>query len=136
MSLRLLVRDHPQRSIALATDSHVLIFRHSPLSTTADTGNHGSFKSPSPKCVVEFSSLSDVDLTNFRNLQNSRVYGTLGLININADVYICIINGAVRVATVRPGETVQKILSVVFCEFFEADRHISISPNLTNGKIA
>ena len=112
MPLRLLFRDHPQRAIALATDYHALVFRHS------DSDGHSYSKSPSPRCIVEFSSLDAVDLTDFRNLQTSGVHGTLGLININTDVYLCVISGAVRVATVRPGETVQRITSVVFCESF------------------
>ncbi|KAL8829894.1 MAG: hypothetical protein Q9170_005979 [Blastenia crenularia] len=32
----------------------------------------------------------------------------------NADIYLCVISGAVKVATVRPDENVQKILSVEF----------------------
>lgn len=65
---------------------------------------------------MEFSRLNAVDLTDYRTLHSSAVHGTLGLININADVYLCVISGAVRVATVRPGETVQRILSVEFCQ--------------------
>lgn len=121
MSLKVLLRDHPERAIALATDTHALVFRHSPLSTNADAGTYGSSRPPSPKCIVEFSSLNAVDLTGFRDLQTSGVHGTLGLINIKSDVYLCIISGAVRVATVRPGETIQRILSVVFCELLPAE---------------
>lgn len=131
MPLRLLFREHPQRAIALATDSHALVFRHSPLNTTADLDGHGFLKSSFPRCIVEFLSLNAADLTDFRNLQTSGVHGTLGLININTDVYLCVINGAVRVATVRPGETIQRINSVVFCKFFVTEYHVSISKELT-----
>jgi hypothetical protein len=66
--------------------------------------------------MVEFATLEDVDLTEYRSLRLSGVHGTLGLININADVFLCVISGAVRVAMVRPNETVQRILSVDFCQ--------------------
>lgn len=65
--------------------------------------------------MVEFSAIDNVDLSGFRELSTATVQGTLGLVNINADVFLCTISGANRVATVRPGETIQKILSVDFC---------------------
>lgn len=49
--------------------------------------------------MVEFTPHEDVDLTDYRVIRTSGVHGTLGLININADVFLCIISGAVRVAT-------------------------------------
>lgn len=49
--------------------------------------------------MVEFTALEDVDLTGYRVLRASGVHGTLGLININADCFLCVISGAVRVAT-------------------------------------
>ena len=115
MSQRVLLRDHPQRAIALVTDSHALVLRHSISSTASDPQNHGPTIKPSiPRCMVEFTALSAVNLTDYRPL-SSGVYGTLGLININADVFLCVVSGSVRVATVRPGETVQRIISVEFC---------------------
>jgi endonuclease/exonuclease/phosphatase family metal-dependent hydrolase len=38
----------------------------------------------------------------------------LGLITVNSDVFLVVVNGASKVATVRPGETVQRIHSVGF----------------------
>lgn len=70
--------------------------------------------------MVEFSALSEINLTDYRPL-SSGVYGTLGLINLNADVFFCVVSGSVRVATVRPGETVQRINSVEFCKLFYPD---------------
>ena len=117
MALRLLLRDHPQRSFALVTDTHALVFRYSSSSTTAETLSYGAnAKTSASKCMVEFATLEDVDLTDYHSLRPSGVHGTLGLININADVFLCVISGAVRVATVRPSETVQRILSVEFCQ--------------------
>ena len=116
MSLQLLLRDHPQRAIALATESHALILRHSSSTTATDLGPHESHKLSPHSCMVEFSRLKAIDLTDYRTLHSSPVHGTLGLINMNADVYLCVISGAVRVATVRPGETIQRIFSVEFCQ--------------------
>lgn len=115
MSLRLLLRDHPQRSFALVTDTHALIFRHNSSSVAIDSSKNGLTAKPASKCMVEFSALDEVDLADYRVLRASGVHGTLGLININTDVFLCVISGAIRVATVRPNETVQRILSVEFC---------------------
>ena len=115
MSQRIFLRDHPHRAIAIVTDSHALILRHSTSSITSDTQGSGpTIKSSTPRCMVEFSALSAINLTDYRPL-SSGVYGTLGLINTNADVFLCVVSGSVRVATVRPGETVQRIISVEFC---------------------
>ena len=101
MSLRLLLREHPQRALAILTDSHALIFRHSLSSISADSSsnNETSLRSSASKCMVEFTALGDVDLTDYCVLRASGVYGTLGLININSDVFLCVVSGAVRVAT-------------------------------------
>jgi hypothetical protein len=122
MSIRALIRDSPSRSIALVTPTHALIFRHTP--SNNDSIGNGSLTSASrtsldssaaaPKCIVEFAALSSVDLQDYRNLCPVPVHGTLGLITINNDVFICLVTGATRVAVVRPGETVEKIHTVEF----------------------
>lgn len=101
MSLKLLLREHPQRALAVLTDSHALIFRYSLSSSSADppSNNETSARSSASKCMVEFTAHKDVDLTDYRVLQASGVHGTLGLINIDADVFLCVISGAIRVAT-------------------------------------
>lgn len=117
MSLRILLQEHP-RVIVLASECHALIFRHSPSSiNTAVDGalEAANNQSSVPKCVVEFTTLEAVDLSGYRLLRDSGIYGTLGLINIDADNFLCVISAAVRVASVRPDENVQKILSVEFC---------------------
>lgn len=122
MSIRALVRDGPNRSIALVTPTHSLIFRNTP--STSDYIGNGSLTSVSrtsldsslaaPKCIVEFAALSSADLKDYRNLCPVPVHGTLGLITINNDVFLCLVTGASKVATVRPGETVEKIYAVEF----------------------
>lgn len=125
MSIRVLLREYPHRSIALLTASHALIFRHSP--TTNESIVNGSLTSIhsvpprasiegayTPKCMVEFADASTVDLSDYRTLSPLPVHGTLGLITIANDVFLCLVTGATKVATVRPGETVEKIYGVEF----------------------
>lgn len=126
MSIRVLLCEYPNRAIALVTATHALIFRHSTSSdpVTLINGSTSSFQTvPSrtssdgagtPRCMVEFTELSRIDLSDFRTLSASQVHGTLGLITISGDVFLCVVTGAVKVATVRPGETVEKIYGVDF----------------------
>ncbi|KZF26905.1 DNase I-like protein [Xylona heveae TC161] len=122
MSVRIHLRDHPHRAIALVSSSHVLVFRHSPTSTESIPSasvqsfqSHSSNQSPAaPRCIVEFSRLDSINLGDYRSLSTLPVKGTLGLITVNNDVFLCVVSAATRVATVRPGETVQRIDSVEF----------------------
>ncbi|RWA09046.1 hypothetical protein EKO27_g6064 [Xylaria grammica] len=139
-SSQLLIRDYPHRAIAIVTNSHALIFRHSPttsqavadgsLSSVLSSRPRAGSESPTSKCMVEFSPTSRNLLSDFRPLIPRPIYGTLGLISINQDVFLCVITSASRVATLRPGETVEKIVSV---EFFclntaDYDHIISLNP--------
>ena len=92
MSARLLRRDRPTRSIALAAESHVLVFINN---------------------KVELHPSEKADLRDYKTIDYS-VSGTLGLITIDSDVFLCIVNGAKKAATLRPGENVQQILAVDF----------------------
>lgn len=132
MSIEILVKDHhPQRSIALVTQSHTLIFRHSP-STQAHNGdfssnnnsfasivdrNNGSSSGTAPRCMVELAGLDSTNLDNYRRLTSQPCFGTLGLITLGGDIFICIVTGAREVASVRPGENVSRIHAVQFREF-------------------
>lgn len=104
-SLRIFCQDYPQRTIALVTPEHALIFYCS----TDIVPN--SQREP-PRCLVEFSSLSSVDLKGYRVLGNG--YGTLGLVTLNEDVFLCVVTGSSKAATVRPGETILRIDNVDF----------------------
>lgn len=115
MPIRVFLKDAPQRSIALATDSHVLIFRHSPSIASARLGSSTSISEGEvPRCIVEFAPWEGQDMTGYRTLTSLNIQGTLGLVTLNGDVFLCVVNGSTKVATVRPGETVQRILSVEF----------------------
>lgn len=131
MSVDILLKDHhPQRSIALVTPTHTLIFRYSP-SRESHNGEHGSNNSltsivdrningpstSSPRCMVEFAELGSVDLDDYRRLLSQPCLGTLGLITLGGDIFICVVTGAREVASVRPGEAVLRIQAVQFREF-------------------
>ena len=123
MAARLLLRDRPSRAIALVASSHVLIFRPSSPSDSRNESTSSlhsqSGRSLGPRCIVELSTLGSVDLSEYKTISYS-VYGTLGLITIDNDVFLCLVSGTTKAATVRPGETVQKILSVDFRAYTES----------------
>ncbi|KAI1341616.1 SacI homology domain-containing protein [Xylariaceae sp. FL0016] len=123
-SSQLLIRDYPHRAIAIVTSTHALIFRYSP--TTNEAIADGTLASVAPararsgsegltsKCMVEFSPLSNNLLKDFRPLIPRPIYGTLGLVSIDHNVFLCVITHATQVATLRPSETVQRISAVEF----------------------
>lgn len=124
-SSQILIREYPHRTIAIASNSHALLLRHS--NTASDALPNGSLTSlasarprptasnnAAPKCMVEFTPASDGLLADYRPLTPRPIYGTLGLISIGPDVFLCVITQASRVATLRPGETVERIESVQF----------------------
>jgi hypothetical protein len=122
MSTRVLIHDYPHRTLALVTDQHALIFRHSHAQPEANSrlGSQTSLSSTNqgrsnitPRCLVEFTDKASIDFTQFHTVGSAK--GTLGLITLNNDVFLCVITGAEEVATVRPGETVQRIFAVEFC---------------------
>lgn len=103
-NLRVLCRDQPQRAIALVTAENVLVFHY-----TASNSNSKA----APRCQVEFLDVSSADLGAYRPLGAG--YGTLGLITLNDDVFVCVVTGSSPAASVRPGETVFRIDNVNFC---------------------
>ncbi|CCC11590.1 putative synaptojanin-like protein [Sordaria macrospora k-hell] len=124
-SSQILIREYPHRAIAIASESHALILRHSQSTSEAIANGSlasvasarprsGSFDNIPSKCMVEFTSRTDKLLLDYRPLTSRPIYGTLGMISIGPDVFICVITQASRVATLRPGETVEKIESVQF----------------------
>lgn len=117
MSLRILHQDGPKRSIALASAGHVLIFQYNPSEYI------GTSRSNSAQCMVEFVEDNRVDLSRYKPLRHGTVYGTLGLINVEADLFLCVITHASLVATIRPHEHVQRVAAVEFCEFHHAYYH-------------
>lgn len=130
-SCELYIRDYPYRSIAIASSSHALILRYSASAnesfhngtnnSTTGRPRANAGDSPIAKCMVEFSPISEKLLKEYRPLTSRPVYGTLGLIAVNNEVFLSVITHAARAATVRPGETVERIASVAFYCLSSAD---------------
>jgi hypothetical protein len=66
--------------------------------------------------MVEFSTVEEVDLSEYRAVNFTNAHGTLGLITVNGDIFLVVVSAASKVATVRPGETIQRINAVAFCK--------------------
>ncbi|PYI10514.1 SacI domain and endonuclease/exonuclease/phosphatase family protein [Aspergillus sclerotiicarbonarius CBS 121057] len=108
-SLRIYTRNYPNRTIALATAEYVLIFRSGLEGGEINAQHHPK---TTPRCLVEFAPLSSVDLKGYRVLGNG--HGTLGLVTLGGDVFLCVVTSSSRAATIKPGETVSRINSVDF----------------------
>jgi hypothetical protein len=115
MAVRILHNDYPQRSVAIVSSSHALVFRQlaTPRSAVGpvldrDVPQHTQL------CGVEFSSVDSADLEDFTALSYHQCLGCLGLINIGRDTFLCVVTSAKEVAQVRPGESVYRILAVEF----------------------
>ena len=99
MSSKLLLREYPQRALAILTDSFALIFRHSrSTSAGASSSRETSTRPWASKCIVEFTTHNALELRDYRMLR-SGICGIVGLININTDIFLCIISRAACVAT-------------------------------------
>lgn len=110
-TLRVFRRDY---SIALATKESILEFKYT--SSPVDSSRNVSLSHQrSTRCLVEFSPRSRDHLEGYRLLGEG--WGTLGLISLNNDVFICVVTGSSRAATPRPGENVLRIDNVDFCAY-------------------
>jgi hypothetical protein len=111
-TLRVFGCDYPHRKIALTTDDSVLFFAYT-TSASNVSRTPGLNGDQIHRCRVEFSTLSTADLSNYKLLAGG--HGTIGLITLNDDVFLCVITASSRAATLRPGETVLRIDNVEFC---------------------
>lgn len=110
-SIRIYTRNYPNRTIALATAEYVLIFRSGLAGAGINAQHHSK---TTPRCLVEFVPISSVDLKGYRVLGDG--HGTLGLVTLGEDVFLCVVTGSSRAATIKPGETVSRINNVDFCK--------------------
>lgn len=53
-------------------------------------------------------------MSEYRSLTSLNIQGTLGLVTINNDVFLCVVTSSAKAATVRSGENIQRINSVDF----------------------
>ena len=108
-TIELLRKDHPHRAFALRTNTHVLTLEHT----------HENGSGPASRCAVEFDTLESARLDGYKSMRmeviNYRIHGTLGLITLNNDIFLCVVSGvSPRPIVIRPGETVRRIDAVDF----------------------
>ncbi|PYH97010.1 DNase I-like protein [Aspergillus ellipticus CBS 707.79] len=108
-SLRIYTRKYPTRTVVLITAEYALIFRHGLTDSEIDASRNNK---ATPRCLVEFISSESLDLQGFRLLGDG--HGTLGLVTFGEDIFLCVVTGSSKAATIRPGETVSKIENVDF----------------------
>lgn len=120
MSVKIYHSDYPERSVALTTPDHTLVFHHSAsnahgTTTTASSLSldRGTARSRQ-QCAVEFAATENMNLQDYTPLSRRPCLGCLGLITIARDIFLCVITQAKEVARVRPEDTVYRILEVEF----------------------
>ncbi|VVT46486.1 uncharacterized protein SAPINGB_P001237 [Magnusiomyces paraingens] len=108
------------RSLALVQGDNILIIRGSSRRNVPNQqgsgsgGNNAPADQSPPKCIIEFAKRDSIKFDQYRLLSPHECQGCLGLIEINYDVYLCVITKGAEVAQPRPGETVNRIYSVEF----------------------
>lgn len=107
--MRVYVKEQP-RSLALASDTHVLIFR-----SFEDQSGAGT------KCIVKFSTLDIVKFTGYVPLSTQDCHGFVGIINIGKHVYLGTITRSAQAASPRPNESISRIYGVEFYCLTSAD---------------
>ncbi|KAI1942334.1 Inositol-1,4,5-trisphosphate 5-phosphatase 1 [Ophidiomyces ophidiicola] len=113
MSIQVLCKDQPQRCITLVTkDGHALVLEYSSTFSepAASLGSYPNIEQP--KCIVTFLKAPSINSLQYRCLGTG--YGTLGLLTLNSDVFLCVIRNSTMVATPLPNETVRRIEDVDF----------------------
>ncbi|RIA99440.1 SacI homology domain-containing protein [Glomus cerebriforme] len=117
MQCVLLVRDFP-RALALrpshsydsssSVNSAVLVFENI----------HENYDRLRPQCNVTLVKDSDFDVSEYRRLSSKHVYGCLGLLQVEKDMFLAVVTGCTHIGEIRPGESVHRILDV---EFYSLD---------------
>ncbi|PYH81413.1 DNase I-like protein [Aspergillus uvarum CBS 121591] len=105
-SLRIYTRNFPQRTVVLATSDYALLFKSE--SPSQRRRNGGTV----PRCRVDLVPVSSIQFEDYQI--QGKGFGTLGLIHLDEDVFVSVITGSSKAATVRPGESVFRIDKVEF----------------------
>lgn len=108
--MKVLYKEHP-RTIAVYSDNHTLCFRQ--LDKAKASQNRSKIQ---PAVAVEVIPNSQITKeSGYRVLVNREVFGCLGLINVERQLFLAVITGAItNVASPVNYETVDKIYSVDF----------------------
>ncbi|ANZ77981.1 BA75_05085T0 [Komagataella pastoris] len=96
--MRVLIHEKT-RLIALVSSTHCLLIK---------------YIKDKNQCAVDFVEKESFSPKHMKPLSRNKAHGFLGLINVNEDVFLCVITGKTEVATPIDGETVNKIYNVEF----------------------
>ena len=96
--MKIYVRHRP-RSIALADNEYALVIRYAEKASAPTNAR----EPPTPKCIIEFARRADIKLDEqYGLLSDIEHAGCLGLIEINSDIFVCLISSSEQVAFPRP----------------------------------
>ena len=98
----MLAQNQPSRCVAITTSSHALLLKQSSIDGQAS------------KIAAEFLRLDQARLAESHVLSSSG-HGTLGIVNLEGELFISIVTAASPAASVRDSENVLRILEVEFC---------------------
>ncbi|KAG0686966.1 inositol polyphosphate 5-phosphatase [Pichia californica] len=97
--MNILLRPGSKRTLALESTSHVLLFR---------------YIHETEKCAIELIPKSSFISQPYKQLSRTKPQGFLGLIEMNNDIFLCVITQKITVAQPLPGENINKISDVEF----------------------
>lgn len=97
--MNILLRPGSKRTLALESTSHVLLFR---------------YINETQKCAIELIPKSSFISQPYKQLSRSKPHGFLGLIEINDDIFLCVITSKIHAAQPLQGENINKIADVEF----------------------
>ncbi|CAI8500038.1 unnamed protein product [Pichia kudriavzevii] len=99
MTMNILVRQGTKRTLALQSATHVLLFR---------------YINETQKCAIELIDRESFSSKSYKQLSRSKPQGFLGLIEMNNDIFLCVITSKLHVAQPLPHESIYKIVDVEF----------------------
>jgi hypothetical protein len=97
--MNILLRTGSKRTLALESKTHVLLFR---------------YINETQKCAIELIDKDSFIAYPYKQLSRSKPQGFLGLIEMNNDIFLCVITSKIHVAQPLPDEDINKIADVEF----------------------
>lgn len=115
-------QDQNCRTFALVSGTHVLLFR---------------WINQTQQCAIELVAKPDFKASQFQRISLKKVQGFLGLIEMEDDVFLCVITQSFKCANPLDGEVVYKIVDVEFYSLTNAvwdflDLNSNGFPNIDN----
>jgi len=115
MQCVLLVRDFPR---ALALQPYDISHSHSNSDVNSAVlvfeNIHENYDRLRPQCNVTLVKDSEFDVNEYRQLCPKHVYGCLGLLQVEKDMFLAVVTSRIHIGEIRPGESVHRILDVEF----------------------